>query len=121
MFENEDPNELIPPGFRQIFPEYMPDLSTLTCPTQPAGTMSYEIVFPASNHEFRKQIYSQVQGIRSEEAIDHLVNSQTPMIIERHECSESGGRNVIFADGHAEWIPDKDWGTIIAPYLQYNY
>jgi len=121
MFESEDPNRLVPPGFRQIYPEYVPDLAALTCPSKPYGTLSYDIIYPASNDEFRRQIYSQVEGIPLEDVRKMNVDSRIPIIVELHECSESEGRNVIFVDGHAEWIADTDWDRVIGPYLEYRY
>ncbi|HIA46476.1 MAG TPA: hypothetical protein EYN96_00555 [Candidatus Hydrogenedentes bacterium] len=121
MFEGEHPNRLVPPGFRQVYPEYMPDARVLICPGQSDEILSYEIIYPASSEEYRRQVYIEVEGIPLEDVDPGAVNSRIPLIVELRECSESGGRNVEFVDGHVEWIADADWDRIIGPYLDYRY
>jgi prepilin-type processing-associated H-X9-DG protein len=41
--------------------------------------------------------------------------------MENKDCSDSGGRNVLFADGHVEFIKESDWDTRMGPYLKYAY
>ncbi len=121
MFEGEHLNRLVPPGFRQVYPEYMPDVRVLICPRQSDEILSYEIIYPASDDEYRRQVYIEVEGIPLEDVDPGAVNSRIPLTVELHECSESGGRNVEFVDGHVEWIADADWDRIIGPYLDYRY
>lgn len=118
MFQNECPGEFIPAGFRQTFPEYMSDIKVLVCPGRQYDGIGYEVLFPASNELYWKEIYIQVEGV---EATNNKYMASVPWLIEKVDCSESGGRNVLFADGHAEFVTDEDWEIQIAPFMKYAY
>ena len=118
MYENESPNEYIPGGFRQTYPEYLTDMRILVCPGFSNSDVDYQILFPASNAEHWKDLYYQIEGIQPEERI---YQSAVPIIIEKEGCSGGSGRNVLFIDGHVEFILEENWNADMGPYLEYAY
>jgi RNA polymerase sigma-70 factor (ECF subfamily) len=121
MFGNETKGEYFPGGFRQVYPEYLPDLAILTCPGGPIGELSYTILFPATNRSDWLAIYSAVYGPSEEELNYGLIQSKIPLIMDIDECSGSGGRNVLFIDGHVEYVLNRDYDTVIRPFLNVNF
>ena len=125
MFENECPGGYFPGGFRQAYPEYIVDMNVLICPGLANAEVGYEILFPASNAEFWKDMYYQVEGINPDEGdypkANAIMQSTIPNIIEKEGCSGDAGRNVLFIDGHVEFILEENMDERIGAYLEYAY
>lgn len=51
-YANEQINEYISGGFRQVYTEYLNDLKVLICPGRRDGKVGYQILYPASNNGF---------------------------------------------------------------------
>lgn len=119
MFQNENPDELYPPGPHSVYPEYMVDTRVLSCPSSDPSEISYEFVYPAVNDAFINEIASAVTGL-TREALGSSALSLVPIVFETHECSASAGRNVLFPDGHVEFILDENWETRVEPYLDFE-
>jgi len=119
MFENESRGEYIPAGFAMAYPEYVADLNILTCPSQVYGKESYTILYPASKNEYWQELFETVTGQVPPNT--YSVGSAVPMVIETHECSGLKGRNVLYTDGHAEFITDAEWESRMGPWLEHSY
>ncbi len=105
MFESEDRERRFPAGWYMIYPEYMPDPCILVCPGSTQHEVAYEVLFPAVNvKELEATFDSLLPGAVDANAPGSRAIRQAhiPLVIELHECSESGGRNVLFLDGHVE-------------------
>lgn len=105
MFEDEDREKRFPAGWFMIYPEYVPDPCILACPGAPEIEVAYEILFPAVTSNELEATYDRLfpgeVDPGSPNARAHRI-AHIPLIIELHECSESGERNVLFLDGHVE-------------------
>lgn len=121
MYENECKGEYFPGGFRQIYPEYMSDLAVLSCPGGELGSLGYQVVFPATNRNDWLAIEAAVYGIQVEDVNQRTYQSHIPMMVEIDECSGSGGRNVLFVDGHVEYVLHQNWNAQIVPYLSVRF
>jgi RNA polymerase sigma-70 factor (ECF subfamily) len=115
-FVDDQAGRLMPPGWRSLYPDYMPNVSLLTCPSVDPQTLSYRVVFPAVPEERVIEIAKKIEGLSEYAELEEFL-PRIPVIIETHECSSSGGRHVIFLDGHLERVPLEDWDARIAPYL----
>ena len=118
MFENEQAAEMFPPGFHAMYPEYLPDLNVLTCPSSDPGDISYEVVFPAATEAALLDFGRQIEGVGNDPTDHAFISATVPLIIETDECSGSGKRGVLFLDGHAETLTDDEWQIRVAPYLE---
>ena len=99
MFENEN-REYTPPGWLYVFPEYITDPGILTSPKDQPGTDSYLYFCPATNI---KEYISQVHGELDPGAFGK-VYSEIPVMMNRTDFPNPAGRNVLFADGHVEFV-----------------
>ena len=128
MFENEH-EDYSPPSMMYAYPEYMTDLAILTCPTDIPGTDSYEYLFPATHLEKFSQIAARDLGLITEEQFNDpdrnslgIAHSSLPTMVERngHPYERNGiqgiGFNVMFADGHLEFITQQGLDERIGPY-----
>jgi len=105
MFANEDRENRFPAGWFMIYPEYMPDPCIAVCPGAPQVEVAYEILFPAvTTVELAATYDSLFPGAIDPDSPDGSSRrlARIPLVIELHECSESGGYNVLFLDGHVE-------------------
>ncbi len=84
------------------------------------GVLSYDVVYPASRAEYWKELYATVNGILVED-VPRPYLSEVPWMIEAYGCGGLGGRNVLFADGRAEFMLDEDWHAVLGTYLLYAY
>jgi RNA polymerase sigma-70 factor (ECF subfamily) len=117
MYQNEARHELLAAGWASMYPEYLSDPRVLLCPSQQGGVCSYDIVYPASNRTYWKEIFANIHG--SDVLYD---GSKIPWIVEKNECgSGSGGRHVIFSDGRVEFIKNDDWPARMDPFMKYSY
>lgn len=104
MFNNEDREERYSAGWFMLYPEYMPDPKILICPGSGNREVAYEVLFPAVTDKELFAVYESLfgeAGADSRSAQSEMM-TRIPMLIELHECSGSGGWNVLFLDGHAE-------------------
>ncbi len=114
MFSNEQGDDRFPAGPHHLYPEYMPDPRVLACPNAPSGTISYRWVFPAANEAELVEVYSQVTG---EPPNWTLADSLVPLMIETHLCAGDEGSNVLFEDGHVEFMTPEEFALRVEPYL----
>lgn len=121
MFEQENPIKCVPGRFRQVYPEYLTDVNVLLCPGFASAEIGYEILYPASNETYWKDLYYQVEGVDPDEENVGYYQSVIPIIIEKEGCSGGGGRNVLFVDGHVKFIRDENWDADMGPYLEHAY
>ena len=133
MFQNECQDELLPPGWHTVYPEYLTDPMVLTCPKDKPGTMSYELLFPAANNDFFMRLHEAVAGPPQEApayepqvrkaVAQSVAQSAVPIVVEKHEHVVPGGkrvRNVLFLDGHVNCLDATAWARMIEPYLKYK-
>lgn len=119
IFQGEH-GDYTPPGWYSVYPEYLVDVQILTCPGAGFGTLSYELIFPATHIDYLKELAGAVSGQPPEELWAGGLN-RVPLVIETHEHpGDEPGRNVLFADGHAEFIGPTEWVERIKPYLNYR-
>ena len=119
MFANET-HGFIMGGWAMTYPEYMTDTSVFSCPCQPIGNDSYELLFPAVNTEaFCLEMYGKVVGGSVDSPI---AQSTVPMIVERstHTVKGKQGRNVLFFDGHAEFVAMNDLPQKVDRFVKAN-
>ncbi len=121
MFEQEAPDKRLPAGWLMIYPEYMPDRCIMVCPGASKPEMSYELLFPAVTGKELEATYDALFGkTYPANAPGSRANMQSriPIVIEINECSSSGGRNVLFLDGHTEHIKGRlEDNPKLAPFL----
>lgn len=121
MFQAEDRESRFPAGWASTVPDYLTDTLVLTCPSLgeedgPDRTVSYKLLFPTGTEEELIALYAEVNGIAEEGSTRAAAMANMPLIIEEHECSGSGGSQVLFLDGHVELITSDEWDTRIAPF-----
>jgi RNA polymerase sigma factor (sigma-70 family) len=115
MFMNEMPGEYSPPGWMTAYLQYMPDRRILTCPGAQPATLSYQLIWPTATEAEFLQLY---RDRVDPNATQSEANARVPVIIEINECEGSGGRNVLFLDGHVEFIKGPlDQNPRIKPFL----
>ena len=130
MFANEH-HGFISAGWAMVYPEYLTDFTILTCPCQPIGNNSYEILFPGVLIEGTYDITGQVKSgfcqdlcakVIGGNVEESLAQSMVPMVIERssHTIKGKQGRNVLFFDGHVELVPIGDLATKVDRFVNAN-
>jgi prepilin-type processing-associated H-X9-DG protein len=113
MFMNEVPGEYSPGGWMTCYPEFLPERRILTCPSTEPGVMSYRMTWPTANEQEFRQLHRDLTG-----GDDPRFQAYVPMVVEVNECGASGGRNVLFLDGHVEYIQGRlEDEPRIAPFL----
>jgi len=117
MFTNTQVVNLMPPGLRTLYPNYIIDVRILTCPGTKPGTESYELLFPATNVAYIQKLGRQVEGL-SADADEALLQSKVPFALELQDCNGLGGRNILYLDGHVTLHEDGEWESIVEPYWQ---
>jgi len=128
MFENEHEG-YTPPGWLMVYPEYCTDPLILTSPKDEPGTDSYLYLFPATNlEEWLRESVDDPSELDSNPALHALVQSGIPIALNRTDFpGPKPGRNVLFADGHVEYLrtdipggPDQPdlWRDEVLPYLE---
>jgi len=124
MFEQEVQDDICPPGWRALYPEYMPARRVFRCPTDSHGTISYEIVLPATNEAYQLMVHAEINGLTPEQAEQYpAAQSEIPWAYEIDHCASEPhrrGRNVVFMDGHAEFVPDEAFEYVVGRYLAYR-
>src|SRR5690606_9705316 len=101
-----------PPGWWSVVPEYLVDVRVLTHPADPEGTVSYEYLQPAIHLE--EAVFASVAG---ESEITARLNAESfaslPLVYERRPTGRVPGRNVLFADGHVEWMREQEFQVLL--------
>lgn len=125
LFVNE--NELYtPPGWLPLYPDYLSDTSVLTAPWDNPGTLSYEYLLPSRPEDSlielgEKHVEAARQLDRNNPARIPLIMSQVPLVTEKDTVPEvegvPRGRNVLFLDGHVEFLNDEAWEAKVTPFL----
>ncbi len=115
MFAAEHPEDRYPPGFNSIYPEYTPDPAVLRCPAAERGTLSYQWVYPAATDAEMSEALAQVSGADPDPS---TVQSRVPLLIETHMCAGDAGSNVVFVDGHAEFLTPEEFDEQIESFLR---
>ncbi len=124
MFTNESQGEYLPAELASLYPEYLVDLSILNSPVDEPGRVSYELVFAAVpfSDEDIAEIYAHVTG-REEDPENpawlRMAASEVPMAIETVEHTDPRGRNVLFADGHVQFVTPERFEQIVQPFLDF--
>ena len=119
MFANEH-QDLTPPGWWSIYPEYLVDLGVLTHPLDEPGTLSYDYFLPAVDI---RQMLADMQGaVEDEDAfpereIQELM-AQVPLAAESRPHGQPAGRIILFADGHTEWFPEPDYQRLMGEWFR---
>jgi prepilin-type processing-associated H-X9-DG protein len=117
MFENEH-HGYSPPGWHTVYPEYLTDVSVLTSPKDPPGTDSYQYLLPATHME---EYARQFQDDPENPAARAMTMSRIPIMLNRTDWTVPvPGRNVLFMDGHVEWMRTgtAEWRERIVPFLR---
>jgi prepilin-type processing-associated H-X9-DG protein len=118
MFQNENRYMLTPPGWHTVYPEYMTDPAILTAPWDEPGTASYQLIFPAASEDDLAALAIQISAERGVDIDDGRATAHVPLVYEVQGNPGLGdGRNVLFLDGHVEYIDDTEWRERIQPYL----
>ena len=107
MFEQEHYG-YTPGGWWSVYPEYLTDLAVLTHPVDDPGTVSYQYMAPVMNFQHLFEA-TRTPEIRENPAALHQFMSELPIVIERQPYGEPPGRNVLFADGHVEWMLEQTY------------
>lgn len=117
MFEIEN-HGYTPPGICSVYPEYLSDPSILTSPKDPAGTDSYLYILPATHLEDYCNQMAPAEDYPLEVARG-ISQSQVPIMLNKTNFPE-GGRNVLFADGHVEYVrtSSEQWKNGVEPYIK---
>lgn len=138
MFENEW-DGYVPGGWFTVYPEYLTDTNVLTSPVDEPGNLSYRLLFPAIHLEGyalelaqqRPELFPRIQeqisrmgGSVSDQAYSQIARgasqSDMPIVVEtvQHPSDDGGmGRNVLFADGHVEFLMEPEYQGRIGPWL----
>ena len=119
MFSSEH-HGYFPGGWAMAFPEYLSDPAILSCPCRPLGDDSYDLLFPGvSDEAFCQEVYTKVTG---ESAENVNVQSIVPLVVERptHTGNGKEGRNILFFDGHVEFVSMKDLPTKVDRFVKAN-
>ena len=107
-------------GWAMVYPEHMSDPAILSCPCRPLGDDSYELLFPGVSEEsFCQELYATIIGESADQPPAHVA---VPMIVERstHTVNGKQGRNVLFFDGHAEFITMNDLPQKVERFIKAN-
>ncbi len=121
-------NELYtPPGWLSLYPNYLNDMTVLTAPWDEPGVLSYDYLVPARH---RSDLLEQARRLASAEPgydpdrpdLDALILSRVPVVTEKDTAPRIDGaprgRNVLFLDGHVEFLSDDAWTKTVGPFLQ---
>lgn len=124
LFQQEDSERRLPGGWASTVPDYMTNTLVLTCPgleeeDVPDRTVSYDFLFPTLTEDEMIQRAETVNVSATEIGSASSNLSRIPLVVENHECSQSGGSHVIFADGHGELLMPDEWEIRIAPFADY--
>jgi hypothetical protein len=123
IYVNEN-HGYLPAGWRSIYPDYLSDVRILTCPAAEPGTLSYELLFPATSVSYLEEIGVEVSEKDSNRPGGHaLIRSVVPTIAEKgRHIGEDGTRVrcVCFIDGHVEFLNDAAYAEKVAPFLSYR-
>lgn len=112
MSMNEFPGQYGPAGFLTLYPEYMPDPRVVNCPSDDPNAISYALAIPCAGEPHFEALAEAVYG----ESVSSA-QSRVPLAYDLHECSGSGGRNVLFADGHVEYLKEEHFQRSVEPFL----
>lgn len=116
MFANEN-NNLTPPGWLSVYPEYLTGPGILTSPKDPPGTDSYALLFPAMDLD---AMLAGNGADMENPAGGAKAQSELPVVVNRSDWpGEEPGRNVLFWDGHVEYVPrtSATWSQRLEPLL----
>ena len=117
MYQSER-NGYTPPGWLTVYPEFATNIDIFTAPWDAPGTASYELIFPAVHEDDLIALARQLTVDPEVIARDGWELSQVPLVYEVQGVPGArDGRNVLFADGHVEYIRDREWNERIQPYL----
>jgi prepilin-type processing-associated H-X9-DG protein len=114
MFQNEHPEERYPAGVFMLYPEFILDPRVLTCPAVEPGVLSYEFVYPAASDAEFADVFTQVTGEDTEVG---NFQGRVPFMIETHLCAADLGHNVMFLDGHVEFMTPDRFEAEVGPFL----
>jgi prepilin-type processing-associated H-X9-DG protein len=118
MFENEH-DGYTPGGWLSCYPEYLSDSSVLTSPKDEPGTDSYLYLLPATNVEaYASEAFPDLVTDGNPAGMAKAM-SEIPLATNRTDFpGETPVRNVLFADGHVEYMTTATWREKVLPYVQ---
>lgn len=118
MFENEH-DGYIPAGWLSCYPEYLTDPNVLTSPKDEPGTDSYLYLLPAVHLESYVQEAFPDLFTDGNPAGRAKAMSEIPVATNRTDFGgDAPGRNVLFADGHVEYLRTDVWRERVLPFVQ---
>lgn len=89
----------------------------LTHPGDEPGTLSYEILLPATDVDaYLEELFGD-EALESSQERQRL-RGELPLIAENRPFGEPPGRHVLFADGHAEWLPEQDYQQLLREWFR---
>ena len=89
----------------------------LTHPGDEPGTLSYEILLPATDVTAYLEGLLGPDGLEPREELQRLL-ADLPLIAENRAFGEPQGRHVVFADGHSDWMTEQDYQRLIREWFR---
>lgn len=93
-------DEQFPPDLKALYPDFVPDLKVFECPS------SADKVRSAAEID-TKGSYIYVSGLSLSSPLDAV------LVYEKEENHGGEGRNVLFVDGHVEWVREESFGEVL--------
>jgi prepilin-type processing-associated H-X9-DG protein len=97
----DDNNEMFPPGFRELYPNYADSARLFKCPSDDS-VKSHDLVDGKSAEQ--KTSYAYVPGLSA--AMPAVMILAYDKFLKHHDKQgHESGRNVLWTDAHVEWWP----------------
>jgi len=88
-----------------------------THPGDEPGTLSYELLLPATDITAYLESLLEPDALESREELQRL-RADLPLIAESRPFGEPPGRHVVFADGHTDWMNEQDYQQLLREWLR---